>query len=53
MYDTDGYGDGYKYAYPNFKRDVVREKLLDVEVEASGYAKRRQVRRKLKIWRKR
>ncbi|KAI5957188.1 rio2 [Candida jiufengensis] len=40
MYDTDGYGDGYKYAYPNFKRDVVREKSLDVEVKASGFAKK-------------
>ena len=39
MFDTDGYGDGYKYAYPNFKRDVIREKSLDVEVQASGYAK--------------
>ncbi|EMG48147.1 RIO2 Serine/threonine-protein kinase RIO2 [Candida maltosa Xu316] len=41
MFDTDGYGDGYKYAYPNFKRDVVREKSLDVEVQASGYAKKK------------
>lgn len=40
MLDTDGYGDGYKYAYPNFKRDVKREKSLDVEVKASGYAKK-------------
>ena len=41
MFDTDGYGDGYKYAYPNFKRDVIREKSLDVEVQASGYAKKK------------
>ncbi|CAI5755980.1 unnamed protein product [Candida verbasci] len=41
MFDTSGYGDGYKYAYPNFKRDVIREKNLDVEVKASGYAKKR------------
>ncbi|KAK6869247.1 Serine/threonine-protein kinase RIO2 [Candida tropicalis] len=41
MFDTDGYGDGYKYAYPNFKRDVIREKALDVEVQASGYAKKK------------
>ncbi|ABN68261.2 predicted protein [Scheffersomyces stipitis CBS 6054] len=40
MFDTEGYGDGYKYAYPNFKRDVIREKSLDVEVKASGYAKK-------------
>lgn len=41
MLDTDGYGDGYKYAYPNFKRDVERIASLDVEVKASGYAKKR------------
>lgn len=40
MFDTEGYGEGYKYAYPNFKRDVKREKDLDVEVQASGYAKK-------------
>lgn len=41
MFDTEGYGDGYKYAYPNFKRDVSRVKSLDVEVQASGYARKR------------
>jgi RIO kinase 2 len=41
MFDTDGYGDGYKFAYPNFKRDVERVASLDVEVKASGYAKKR------------
>lgn len=41
MFDTEGYGEGYKYAYPNFKRDVSRVKSLDVEVQASGYAKKR------------
>mmetsp|Transcript_6317 Transcript_6317/g.7904 ORF Transcript_6317/g.7904 Transcript_6317/m.7904 type:complete len:424 (-) Transcript_6317:58-1329(-) len=41
MFDTEGYGDGYKYAYPNFKRDVARVKSLDVEVQASGYARKR------------
>ncbi|CAK7896033.1 serine/threonine-protein kinase Rio2p [[Candida] anglica] len=41
MFDTDGFGEGYKYAYPNFKRDVVRVKSLDNEVKASGYAKKR------------
>ncbi|EGV66893.1 Serine/threonine-protein kinase rio2 [Yamadazyma tenuis] len=40
MFDTDGYGDGFKYAYPKFKRDVTRIKDLDVEVEASGYVKK-------------
>lgn len=39
MLDTDGYGEGYKYAYPNFKRDVKRVNSLDLEVKASGYAK--------------
>lgn len=42
MFDTEGYGDGYKYAYPNFKRDVKREHSLDVEVQASGYTKKKQ-----------
>lgn len=41
MFDTDGYGDGYKYAYPKFKRDVKRIKNLDVEVEASGFSKKK------------
>ncbi|EGW33908.1 uncharacterized protein SPAPADRAFT_59283, partial [Spathaspora passalidarum NRRL Y-27907] len=41
MFDTEGYGEGYKYAYPNFKRDVVRCASLDVEVMASGYAKKK------------
>ncbi|KAK6453784.1 RIO1 family-domain-containing protein [Scheffersomyces xylosifermentans] len=40
MFDTEGYGEGYKYAYPNFNRDVNRIKSLDVEVKASGYAKK-------------
>ncbi|KAK6463446.1 RIO1 family-domain-containing protein [Scheffersomyces coipomensis] len=41
MLDTEGYGDGYKYAYPDFERDIQRVKSLDVEVKASGYAKKR------------
>ncbi|CUM67475.1 uncharacterized protein PRCAT00005172001 [Priceomyces carsonii] len=41
MYETDGYGDGYRYAYPNFKRDVHRSNTLDVEVQASGYSKKK------------
>lgn len=48
MLDTDGYGDGYKYAYPNFKRDVVRIKSLDVEVQASGYTRNTKKARKEK-----
>ena len=40
MFDTEGFGEGYRYAYPNFKRDIKREKSLDVEVKASGYAKK-------------
>jgi RIO kinase 2 len=42
MVDTDGYGDGYKYAYPDFKRDVERIADLDVQVEASGYSKKKK-----------
>lgn len=41
MFDTDGFGDGYKYAYPNFKRDVHRVKELDAEVKASGWTKKK------------
>lgn len=41
MFDTDGYGEGYKYAYPNFKRDVKRVKELDAEVKASGWTKKK------------
>lgn len=40
MYDTDGYGEGFRYAYPNFRRDIQRKGNLDVEVEASGYKKK-------------
>ncbi|GMF24903.1 unnamed protein product [[Candida] boidinii] len=40
MLDTDGFGDGYKYAYPVFKRDVKRIGDLDIEVKASGYNKK-------------
>lgn len=42
MVDTDGYGDGYKYTHPNFKRDVQRIASLDIQVEASGYSKKRK-----------
>ncbi|ODV62646.1 protein kinase RIO2 [Ascoidea rubescens DSM 1968] len=39
--DTDGYGDGFKYSYPVFKRDVKRIGNLDVQVMAkkSTYSK--------------
>ncbi|KAG7881321.1 hypothetical protein KL938_003451 [Ogataea parapolymorpha] len=37
MLDTDGYGDGFRYAYPVFSRDVQRIGDLDMQVKASGY----------------
>lgn len=40
MLDTDGYGDGYKYAYPEFFRDVQRCDNLDALVQASGFSKK-------------
>lgn len=40
MIDTDGFGEGYKYAYPVFERDVKRVNDLDVQVKASGYRKK-------------
>lgn len=40
MLDTDGYGDGFRYGYPVFHRDVVRSGNLDVQVKASGYRHR-------------
>ncbi|ODV96020.1 hypothetical protein PACTADRAFT_56616 [Pachysolen tannophilus NRRL Y-2460] len=40
MLDTDGYGEGYKYPYPVFERDVKRVAELDVEVQASGFIKK-------------
>lgn len=42
MLDTDGYGEGYKYAYPDFHRDVERIADLDIQVEASGYSKKKK-----------
>jgi len=41
MIDTDGYGEGFKYLYPDFKRDVKRVADLDELVEASGYSKKK------------
>ncbi|CDH13432.1 probable Serine/threonine-protein kinase RIO2 [Zygosaccharomyces bailii ISA1307] len=47
MLDTDGYGDGYKYPYPVFKRDVVRSDNLDELVQASGFSKKHPSDRRL------
>lgn len=40
MLDTEGFGDGYKYAYPDFNRDVKRTDNLDELVQASGFSKK-------------
>lgn len=40
MLDTDGFGEGYKYMYPEFHRDVKRVDNLDELVQASGYSKK-------------
>lgn len=40
MLDEDGYGDGYRYAYPEFERDVHRCDNLDELVQASGFSKK-------------
>ncbi|XDT40898.1 RIO1 family [Nakaseomyces glabratus] len=40
MLDTDGFGEGYKYAYPDFNRDVKRTDNLDELMQASGYSKK-------------
>ncbi|CCD25678.1 protein kinase RIO2 NDAI_0F03600 [Naumovozyma dairenensis CBS 421] len=40
MLDTDGFGDGYKYAYPEFARDIERCDNLDELVQASGFSKK-------------
>ncbi|ODQ77021.1 hypothetical protein BABINDRAFT_163914 [Babjeviella inositovora NRRL Y-12698] len=42
MLDTDGFGEGFRYAKPDFKRDVRRIANLDVEVQASGYSKKKK-----------
>lgn len=41
MLDTDGFGDGFRYAYPIFKRDVIRSDNLDELVNASGFSKKK------------
>ncbi|CAL9738556.1 serine/threonine-protein kinase Rio2p [Monosporozyma servazzii] len=40
MLDVDGFGDGYKYPYPDFHRDIVREDNLDELLQASGFSKK-------------
>ncbi|KAM3165078.1 Non-specific serine/threonine protein kinase [Lachancea thermotolerans] len=40
MLDVDGFGDGYKYPYPVFERDVKRCDNLDELVQASGFSKK-------------
>lgn len=40
MLDTDGFGEGYKYSYPLFHRDVERCDNLDELVQASGFSKK-------------
>lgn len=40
MLDTDGFGDGYRYAYPDFQRDIKRTDNLDELVQASGFSKK-------------
>lgn len=42
MVDTGGYGDGFKYTEPDFHRDVKRIANLDVQVEASGFSKKKK-----------
>lgn len=41
MLDTEGYGEGYRYSKPDFKRDVTREGELDAAVQASGWTKKK------------
>lgn len=40
MLDEDGFGDGYKYPYPEFHRDIKRTDNLDELLQASGYSKK-------------
>lgn len=40
MLDEEGYGEGFKYGYPVFSRDIVRNGDLDVQVKASGYKRK-------------
>lgn len=45
--DTDGFGSGYKYAYPVFERDVKRCDNLDELLQASGFTKKHPADRDL------
>lgn len=47
--DTDGFGDGYKYPYPVFERDVQRCDNLDELVMASGFSKKHPGDRDLEL----
>lgn len=49
MLDEDGFGDGYKYPYPVFHRDIKREDNLDELLQASGYSKKKSNDRDLEI----
>ncbi|EJT44780.1 RIO2-like protein [Saccharomyces kudriavzevii IFO 1802] len=49
MLDTEGFGDGYRYAYPEFKRDIKRSDNLDELVQASGFSKKHPGDRSLEI----
>lgn len=40
MLDEDGFGEGYRYAFPEFARDVHRCDNLDELVQASGFSKK-------------
>lgn len=40
MLDEDGYGEGFKYPYPDFHRDIKREDNLDELLQASGFSKK-------------
>lgn len=40
MFDEDGFGEGFKYGYPVFNRDIERDGDLDVQVKASGYKRK-------------
>lgn len=47
FWGTDGYGDGYKYPYPVFSRDVKRLDNLDELLMASGFSKKHPSERAL------
>lgn len=49
MLDEDGFGDGYKYPYPVFSRDIKREDNLDELLQASGYSKKKTNDKDLEI----